>query len=115
MFDYLPLDNANFFIKISNLFFFTPPYCIVLYRIYTFNNYIALFAANTNQKRFQCERPRGKRAVLRELKEALYSPVNNVDRVIPASRHLHHIFEGKNSIHHVQIYFSDIFQVSMKF
>src|SRR6218665_1107305 len=81
MFDYLPLDNANFFIKISNLFFFTPPYCIVLYRIYTFNNYIALFAANTNQKRFQCERPRGKRAVLRELKEALYSPVNNVDRV----------------------------------
>ena len=28
--------------------------------------YIALLAVHTNQKRFQCERPREKRAVLRE-------------------------------------------------
>ena len=35
----------------------------------------------TNQKRFQCERPQEKRAVLRERKEALGSPVNKVDRV----------------------------------
>jgi len=33
---------------------------------------------HTNQKRFQCERPREKRAVLRERKEALGSPVNNL-------------------------------------
>ena len=35
----------------------------------------------TNLKRFQCERPREKRAVLREQKEALCSPVNKVDRI----------------------------------
>ena len=52
-------------------------YCIVLY-LYI---YIALLAVHTNQKRFQCERPREKRAVLREGKEALGSPVNKVDRV----------------------------------
>src|SRR6218665_2924419 len=43
--------------------------------------YIALLAVHTNQKRFQCKRPREKRAVLRERKEALGSPVNKVDRV----------------------------------
>src|SRR6218665_1855507 len=42
-------------------------YCIVLYLCI----YIALLAVHTNQKRFQCERPREKRAVLRERKEAL--------------------------------------------
>src|SRR6218665_432908 len=47
-------------------------HCIVLYRFI----YIALLAVHTNQKRFQCERPREKRAVLRERKEALGSPVN---------------------------------------
>src|SRR6218665_1806352 len=52
-------------------------YCIVLY-LYI---YIALLAVHTNQKRFQRERPRQKRAVLRERKEALGSPVNKVDRV----------------------------------
>ena len=36
--------------------------CIVLY-LYI---YIALLAVHTNQMRFQCERPREKRAVLRE-------------------------------------------------
>src|SRR6218665_2595455 len=51
-------------------------YCIVLY-LYI---YIALLAVHTNQKRFQCERPREKRAVLRERKEALGSLVNKVDR-----------------------------------
>src|SRR6218665_4033990 len=51
-------------------------YCIVLY-LYI---YIALLAVHTNQKRFQCERPREKRAVLRVRKEALGSPVNKVDR-----------------------------------
>src|SRR6218665_534403 len=55
----------------------TPLYCIVLY-LYI---YIVLLAVHTNQKRFQCERPREKRAVLRERKEALGSPVNKVDRV----------------------------------
>jgi len=49
-------------------------YCIVSY-LYI---YIALLAVHTNQKRFQCERPREKRAVLRERKEALGSPVNKV-------------------------------------
>ena len=52
-------------------------YCIVLY-LYI---YIALLVVHTNQKHFQCERPREKRAVLREQKEALGSPVNKVDRV----------------------------------
>src|SRR6218665_981047 len=52
-------------------------YCIVLY-LYI---YIALLEVHTNQKRFQCERPRKKRAVLRERKETLDSPVNKVDRV----------------------------------
>src|SRR6218665_1034432 len=33
--------------------------------------YVALLAVHTNQKRFQCERPREKRAVWRERKEAL--------------------------------------------
>src|SRR6218665_2269987 len=51
--------------------------CIVLY-LYI---YVALLAVHTNQKRFQCERPREKRAVLREQKEALGLPVNKVDRV----------------------------------
>src|SRR6218665_765045 len=46
--------------------------CIVLY-LYI---YIALLAVHTNQKRFQCERAREKRAVLREQKEALCSTVN---------------------------------------
>ena len=46
-------------------------YCAVLY-LYIF---IALLAVHTNQKRFQCERPRERRAVLRERKEALDSPV----------------------------------------
>ena len=44
---------------------------IVLY-LYT---YIVLLAVHTNQKRFQCEIPKEKRAVLRERKEALCSPV----------------------------------------
>jgi len=41
--------------------------------------YIALLEVQTNQKRFQCKRPREKRAALRERKEALGSPVNKVD------------------------------------
>ena len=52
-------------------------YCIALY-LYI---YMALLAVLTNQKRFQCERPREKRAVLRERKEATGSPVNEVDRI----------------------------------
>ena len=49
--------------------------------------YIALLVVHTNQNRictwnrFQCERPREKRAVLRDRREALGSPVNKVDRV----------------------------------
>ena len=52
-------------------------HCIVLY-LYI---YIALLAIHTTQNCFQCERPREKRAVLRERKEALGSPVNKVDHV----------------------------------
>ena len=52
-------------------------YCIALY-LYIF---IALLAVHAYQKRFQCQRPREKRAVSRERKEALGSPVNKVDRV----------------------------------
>src|SRR6218665_3918601 len=52
-------------------------YCFVLY-LYI---YIALLSVHTNQKRFQCERPREKRSVLKERKEALGSPVNKVNRV----------------------------------
>ena len=52
-------------------------YCIALY-LYI---YIALLAVHTNQKRCQCDRPREKRAVLRERTEALGSPVNTVDRI----------------------------------
>ena len=61
-------------------------YCIVLYCIVSIHLYSAyivhLYSAyivHTNQKRFQYERPREKRAVLRERKEALGSPVNKVD------------------------------------
>jgi len=44
--------------------------------------YIALLAVHTNQKRFQCERPREKSSVLKERKEALGSPpVSKMDRV----------------------------------
>src|SRR6218665_3911081 len=49
-------------------------HCIVLY----LNIYIALLKVHTNQKRFQCERPREKRPVLRERKDTLGSPVNIV-------------------------------------
>jgi len=50
---------------------------IALYLLYL-DIYISLLAVHTTQKRFQCERPREKRA---ERKEALGSPVNKVDRV----------------------------------
>ena len=58
-------------------------YCIVLYCIVLYLYiYIVLFAVRTNKKRFQCERPREKRAVLREQREAPGSPIiNKVDRV----------------------------------
>src|SRR6218665_2574036 len=52
-------------------------YYIVLY-LYI---YIALLAVHTNQKRFQLEIPKEKRAVLRERKEAFGSPVNKEERV----------------------------------
>jgi len=63
-------------------------YCIVLY-LYI---YIALLTVLTNQKRFQCKRPREKRAVLRERKEALGSPVSKVDRV-----------EGRSWLRHTEL------------
>ena len=45
-------------------------YCIVLYFIVLYLYiYLALLAVHTNQKRFQCERPREKRAVLRERRD----------------------------------------------
>src|SRR6218665_1964802 len=53
-------------ILVKSMFFlfrsFLTLYCIVLC-LYI---YIALLAVHTNQKRFQCERPREKRAVLSE-------------------------------------------------
>ena len=42
-----------------------------MYCIYTVYIYIALLAVHTNQKLFQCERPREKRAVLIERKRHL--------------------------------------------
>jgi len=53
------------------------PLPIVLY-LYI---YIVLLVVHTNQKCFQCKRPREKRAILRERKEALGAPVSKVDRV----------------------------------
>src|SRR6218665_792659 len=53
---------------------------IVLYLLLYLYIYIALLAVHTNQKRFQCERTKDKRAVLREQKEALGSPVKSVSR-----------------------------------
>ena len=44
--------------------------------------YIALPTLHNNQKHFQSKRPREYRAVLRERKQALVSPVNKVDRVV---------------------------------
>jgi len=41
--------------------------------------YIVLLAVHTNQKHFQCERPREKRIVFSERKEAVGSPVNKLD------------------------------------
>src|SRR6218665_2312479 len=55
-------------------------YCLVSIVLHLYI-YIALLQVHTNQERFHCERPREKRAVLRERKEALGSPVNKVDRV----------------------------------
>ena len=52
-------------------------YCIVLH-LYI---YIALLVVHTNQKLFQYERPREKRAVLRERKEPLGEPINKEARV----------------------------------
>src|SRR6218665_2382719 len=76
-----PRSQANYVNRrhTRDLFLATTPllYCMVLY-LYI---YIALLEVHTNQKRFQCERPREKRAVLRERKEGLGSPVNKVDRV----------------------------------
>jgi len=39
--------------------------------MFIFDIYIAVLAAHTIQKRFQCEKPKEKRAVLRERKEAV--------------------------------------------
>src|SRR6218665_2171298 len=50
----------------------------LLYCLVSIHFYSASFSA-TNQKRFQCERPSEKRAVLRERKETLGSPVNKMD------------------------------------
>src|ERR1043165_9058729 len=51
--------------------------CIVLY----LSIYIAPLAVHTNQRRSQCERPREKKEVLRQRKEALGPPVNKQERV----------------------------------
>src|SRR5688572_9098528 len=52
-------------------------YCIVLY----LSIYIAPLAVHTNQRRSQCERPREKKEVFRQRKEALGPPVNKQERV----------------------------------
>jgi len=57
-------------------------YCIIFY----LNIYIALLTGHNNQKRFQGKILRERRAVLRERKEALGSPVNKVNRVEGGSR-----------------------------
>ena len=71
-----PAVSATVMERYSNLLYCIALNCIVLY-LYI---YIALFEVHTNQKRFQCKRPRKKSAVLRERKEALGSPINKVDR-----------------------------------
>jgi len=53
-------------------------YCVLHIHVYI---YITLPEVHTNRKRFQCERPIEKRAVLREREEALGSPVIKVDPV----------------------------------
>ena len=65
------------FIPAYKLFQQAVLYCTALY-LYI---YIALLPVYTNQKRFQCEGHREKRAVLRERKETLGSPVNKVNHV----------------------------------
>src|ERR1043165_5899834 len=52
-------------------------YCIVLY----LSIYIAPLAVHTNQRRSQCERPREKKEVFRQRKEALGPPFNKQERV----------------------------------
>src|SRR5688572_4801887 len=52
-------------------------YCIVLY----LSIYIASLAVHTNQRRSQCERPKEKKEVFRQRKEALGPPVNKQERV----------------------------------
>src|SRR5688572_10380041 len=52
-------------------------YCIVLY----LSIYIAPLTVHTNQRRSQCERPREKKEVFRQRKEALGPPVNKQERV----------------------------------
>src|SRR5688572_7511726 len=51
--------------------------CLVLY----LSIYIAPLAVHTNQRRSQCERPREKKEVFRQRKEALGPPVNKQERV----------------------------------
>ena len=62
--------------------FFHILYCIVLY----LSIYIAPLAVHTNQRRSQCERPREKKEVFRQRKEALGPPVNKQERVKGGSR-----------------------------
>src|SRR5688572_26766820 len=52
-------------------------YCIVLY----ISIYITPLAVHTNQRRSQCERPREKKEVLRQPKEAFGQPVNKEERI----------------------------------
>ena len=56
-------------------------YCIVLYCIVlSLYTYIAFLAVHTNQKRFQCERPR-EESSLKRTKRDTWLPVNNEELV----------------------------------
>src|SRR6218665_1568967 len=64
-------------------------YCIVSIHLYSTSCSVTVYS---NQKRLQCKKPRDKRAVLREVKEALGAPVSIVDRV-----------EGRSWLHHTEL------------
>ena len=77
-----------------------PLYCIIVLYLYI---YIALLAVHTKQKRFQCKIPREKRAVLRERKEALGSPVKKVH-----SKHTCNMLTYKHSCKHTIRYINTL-------
>ena len=78
----IEIQPCQYKLKFQSYDLFELGLCIVLYMYI----YIALLTVHTNQKHAQFERPREKRTVLRERKEALGSTVSKMDRVEGGSR-----------------------------